>query len=416
MLEEIIRNWEALEKHYSDNEPGGIFPLAVHKTAIEELYSLIKPVAVVIKDSQRSDGPTGLGTYIDLCLLQSTTLDMTKALTITVPRKRRVGEDGPTTSTTKRMPQTLQEVTTATRGMLRDAILKRFFDRRFNEHVSVGTASGYVFEMAACVSPYFHKLQWLPKVCSSEKKAEQVRSRVWEKVVDLMTTMADGAGTVPEEQPDLDAPTPPNKRQRPAVLTAAGGGGSHKRNEALTQRMADSGLFGDESGDGSANGGPTKLTVREVCQGEFDRFRDRFKGAGRKDYPLHELLSFWAGEGQSLYPHMARVARVLLSVPASSAVLERDFSMAGRVITGSRSRLGGEYTEMTLFLNGNQDYIPVEVPVLSDEQAKQALPRRLTNPRAEVVSLSSGVEDVVADIDDDADGIDEYEAEADFVV
>lgn len=80
--------------------------------------------------------------------------------------------------------------------------------------------------------------------------------------------------------------------------------------------------------------------------------------------------------------------------------------MAGRVLTGSRSRLGGEYVEMTLFLNGNQKYIPTEVPALSDEQAKNALPRRLTNPTAKVVALSSGEEEVAKDID-----VDEYAAD-----
>ena len=76
-----------------------------------------------------------------------------------------------------------------------------------------------------------------------------------------------------------------------------------------------------------------------------------------EDYPLSALLSLWAGEGRALYPNMARVARVLLSVLASAAVLERDFSTVGRLITGSRSRLAGEYVEMTLFLNGNKEYI-----------------------------------------------------------
>ncbi|CAM9430867.1 unnamed protein product, partial [Ectocarpus sp. 8 AP-2014] len=50
-------------------------------------------------------------------------------------------------------------------------------------------------------------------------------------------------------------------------------------------------------------------------------------------------------------------ARVLLSVPASSAVLERDFSTAGRLITGARSCLSAAYVEMVLVLNGNQEYI-----------------------------------------------------------
>ena len=36
----------------------------------------------------------------------------------------------------------------------------------------------------------------------------------------------------------------------------------------------------------------------------------------------------------------------------------RSSSTAGRLITGSRSRLGGEYVEMTLFLNGNRELHP----------------------------------------------------------
>ena len=155
-----------------------------------------------------------------------------------------------------------------------------------------------------------------------------------------------------------------------------------------------------------------KLTLREVCQQEFDRFQERFKSTKAKDYPLSVLLSFWAGEGRALYLNMARVARVLLSVPASAAVLERDFSTAGRLITGSRSRLAGEYVEMTLFLNGNKEYIPVEVPSLSESQMKEAVPRRLTNPRAEVAALSTGVEDVVPVVVFDANINDEYAAEA----
>ena len=204
-----------------------------------------------------------------------------------------------------------------------------------------------------------------------------------------------------------------HKRKRPAGLFATPSV-SKKKDDEQAQRMADSGFFGDDSeGDGDSDKtGPCKLTLREVCQQEFDRFQERFKSTKAKDYPLSVLLSFWAGEGRAPYPNMARVARVLLSVPASAAVLERDFSTAGRLITGSRSLLAGEYVEMTLFLNGNTGYIPVEVPSLSESQMKEAVPRRLTNPRAEVAALSTGVEDVVPVVVFDANIDDEYAAEA----
>ena len=413
VLEEVLRSWEALEKHYLDNEAGGNFPLAVHKTAIEELYSLMKPVALLIKNSQRSGGPTGLSTFIDLCTLQATTLDMEKPLLITVPRKVRLGEAGSATAVTKRAASSLQAVTTSTRKMLRDAILKRFFNKRYDEAVFAVPEPSYVFEMAACMSPFLHDLKWLPKFCSSLEEADRVDKHIRTKVVDLMVSMAEGAGMQAEERPDSDETTSSNKRKRPAGLFATPSV-SKKQDDEQAQRMADSGLFGDDSeGDGNGdNTGPCKLTLREVCQQEFDRFQERFKSPKAKDYPLSVLLSFWAGEGRALYPNMARVARVRLSVPASAAVLERDFSTAGRLITGSRSRLAGEYVEMTLFLNGNKEYIPVEVPSLSESQMKEAVPRRLTNPRAEVAALSTGVEDVVPVVVFDANINDEYAAEA----
>ena len=78
-------------------------------------------------------------------------------------------------------------------------------------------------------------------------------------------------------------------------------------------------------------------------------------------------------------------------VPASSAVLEGDFSTAGRLITGSRTSLSAAYAEMVMFLNGNYiEHIPIEVPAPSTEQALQAVPRRHSNPKAEVAALSAG--------------------------
>ena len=373
VLEEVLRSWEALEKHYLDNEAGGNFPLAVHKTAIEELYSLMKPVALLIKNSQRSGGPTGLSTFIDLCTLQATPLDMEKPLLITVPRKVRLGEAGSATAVTKRAASSFQAVTTSTRKMRRDAILKRFFNKRYDEAVFAVPEPSYVFEMAACMSPFLHDLKWLPKFCSSPEEVDRVDKHIRTKVVDLMVSMAEGAGMQAEERPDSDETTSSNKRKRPAGLFATPSV-SKKQDDEQAQRMADSGLFGDDS-EGDGNGdktGPCKLTLREVCQQEFGRFQERFKSTKAKDYPLLVLLSFWAGEGRALYPNMARVARVLLSVPASAAVLERDFSTAGRLITESRSRLAGEYVEMTLFVNGNKEYIPVEVPSLSESQMKEA--------------------------------------------
>ncbi|CAN0278119.1 unnamed protein product, partial [Ascophyllum nodosum] len=65
------------------------------------------------------------------------------------PSQGAVGEAGSATAVTKRAASSLQAVTTSTRKMLRDAIIKRFFNKRYDEAVFAVPEPSYVFEMAA---------------------------------------------------------------------------------------------------------------------------------------------------------------------------------------------------------------------------------------------------------------------------
>lgn len=416
VLEEVLRSWVALEEHYEKNEPGGIFPLAAHETQIEELYSLLKPIAAVMKESQEQGVSTGLSAFVAVVMLRCTTLDVSKPLDVTVPRKvvAATGDTGTTNTTTpsvQRPAASLQAGTTSTRRKLADALDKRFFGWRYNRFNSVVASQpppAYVFEMAACMSPSFQKLPWLLAMCRSEAIAAKIDIIIKGKVVDLMVRMAEGACAGPavekekapkvggEDASSVMSAVPPLKRK--AVELFSGGTHSKGKDTERTKKLLASGVFGSGSTAGSDSGGPIVLTMKEVCQDEFQRFLSRFKDTSVADYPTEDLLQFWANEGQALYPNMARVARVLLSVPASSAVLERDFSTAGRLATGAGSRLSGGHAEMVLFLNGNKEYIPAEVPALSFEKGLQAVPTRLSNPSRATETLSVG--EVVRDDDD----------------
>lgn len=83
------------------------------------------------------------------------------------------------------------------------------------------------------------------------------------------------------------------------------------------------------------------------------------------------IRAYWASEDLQKCPDMARAARVLLFVPASSAMLERDFSAARRLITASRSHIDSKFVQVVLFLDSSRDFIPEEIPaVLSDSQVR----------------------------------------------
>ena len=44
-----------------------------------------------------------------------------------------------------------------------------------------------------------------------------------------------------------------------------------------------------------------------------------------------------------------------------------------------------------MFLNGNIEHIPIEVPALSTKQALQAVPRRFSNPKAPFLRAMRGL-------------------------
>ncbi|CAM9923899.1 unnamed protein product, partial [Laminaria digitata] len=91
------------------------------------------------------------------------------------------------------------------------------------------------------------------------------------------------------------------------------------------------------------------------------------------------VLEWWKRWAES-YPLLARVARVVFGAPASAAVLERDFSAAGRMMTSSRSSTDSKYVEMILFLHGNLDIIPRDILKLSPDIVQTKIPGRLLNP------------------------------------
>ncbi|CAM9153110.1 unnamed protein product, partial [Hapterophycus canaliculatus] len=77
------------------------------------------------------------------------------------------------------------------------------------------------------------------------------------------------------------------------------------------------------------------------------------------------------------FPIVAYVARAVLGAPASSAVLERDFGEAGKLVNRQRSSLSPAYVEMLMFLRGALDAVPEDVPTLTKEAADAAIPARL---------------------------------------
>ena len=128
-------------------------------------------------------------------------------------------------------------------------------------------------------------------------------------------------------------------------------------------------------------------SLEESAHAELKTLRGLEAGTLTANLSCESVLKWWK-RWESSYPLLARAARVLFGAPASAVVLERDFSDAGRMMTSSRSATYAKYVEMILFLHGNLDLIPEDIPELPVNSAQSKIPGRLLNPEPALAGLA----------------------------
>lgn len=75
-----------------------------------------------------------------------------------------------------------------------------------------------------------------------------------------------------------------------------------------------------------------------------------------------KLILDWWKLNQVHFPVLARMARIYLAIPASSAPVERLFSDLGNIVSQKRTRLDPEVVNVLGFLYSNLDWIDFHLP------------------------------------------------------
>ena len=86
-------------------------------------------------------------------------------------------------------------------------------------------------------------------------------------------------------------------------------------------------------------------SVEVQCKEELLAFKGVLQ-IGEKDDPLA-----WWKTNSTRFPVLSKLARMWLAIPATSAPSERIFSLAGRVLTKERNRLGNVKASKIMFVN-----------------------------------------------------------------
>ena len=81
----------------------------------------------------------------------------------------------------------------------------------------------------------------------------------------------------------------------------------------------------------------------EIAEGSDDEYDPVLE----KNNPLD-----WWRENEHLFPNIARLAKSLLAIPATSASSERVFSVAGLVCSKNRARLSAVTVANIVFMHG----------------------------------------------------------------
>ena len=97
---------------------------------------------------------------------------------------------------------------------------------------------------------------------------------------------------------------------------------------------------------------PSIYSELDIYKNEISlRFFDKI--SKKRNNPLD-----WWKLNACRFPNVAKLARAVLSIPATSAPSERVFSTAGRTISVERARMLPEHADDLVFLHDNYRAIP----------------------------------------------------------
>ncbi len=106
-------------------------------------------------------------------------------------------------------------------------------------------------------------------------------------------------------------------------------------------------LFGDIFPIEQASSSSSSKSLSEVVDEEVQHYR-AVQSLSVDSNPL-----VWWKDYQNQFPHLAKLAKSYLEIPATSVPSERVFSTAGDIVTAQRASLSPDNVDMMVFLKKN---------------------------------------------------------------
>ncbi|CAM9580931.1 unnamed protein product [Scytosiphon promiscuus] len=430
----IILLWPLLRLTFAkENEP---FPLDAVMNETLELYSLLAPCAKIIRQALFGAKAVAGKTHSLIGLVIAKTLNPGKPLKVYMLPAEQQGSDEETRDgveekgepidcqveqdqggkrgqpegqdkellPSRDVPhQDLSEVARETRMALRAALIGRY--------------AGRVWDRDTPDPPFFDDAQVFltPSYSSStflnnfKLRAEDQTALPAESSVILPTSSDDVKERGRQAWNEIEAravqaatkEAERNAESWPSAssLFAAGGGEGPGSSCRKRRRLDDdddeelAGMFSDAS---EANDGDATVIV-DLVKAEIKRYKS--VRIDPRDMLLQDGLDYWAKDGRRAFSILRHVARQVFGMQASAARIEHDFSGAGQLLSGRRSRLDTHWVEMLLFLHASFDRIPAYIPAIPRGKIRDCLPTHFRELDSELVLAENVIDPVETSAD-----------------
>ncbi|RLN21641.1 hypothetical protein BBJ28_00026501 [Nothophytophthora sp. Chile5] len=364
VVRRVLLLWDPLAEWYEsraekarrDNVvPPASFPLRRDKMDLVQILSLLEPIANLNQIGQAESGNQA-NVLLGLYKLRISLLDPAAPLKDcrSTPREKRFFR-----------PEELSNLATTTRVLLGKAFQRAFF-KRYTDTAAMNKCS-FAFEMQLLLHPNFKNpdgaikkvvMKCNMQLGATQKVAERHYAKVRRYILDATRKLMSEVDTTPSD-PEVVAPPPAAVFSEDVMELFSETADEVAPPPPVETHTVMAQLRMDEEFDRWIT---TPTSLRAVRQGEFE-----------------SVLAYWHRQSEEgTFRLLPLVARVVYSMPASSAQIERDFGMAGQMVVPHRSSLAPYNIDMSTFLNCNRDYCNItQCPKLSAETASERIPSNM---------------------------------------
>lgn len=370
-IERVVQKWPALVKWYAAREaqatrerkPPPDFILANDYTRLTHILAVLKDMDI-IKTMCQAEDVNQVEVLVSLFRVRIDVLDPAKALP---------AHDSTRENPKWIQPSELDEDAASLRLLLRVALDERFFKRYY--HRPKMREASFVFEMQMRLHPTFKDPG--PSLNATIRLTGRQTGRLDGKSAnDNVKKVSDIIDGKLFDLMKLWAELPVNSNNDDEALIA-------QYSDDLTARFAP-----------RVHASSAQNRVRSRIEEELSRWSIDTSQLRRVAGVKENVLAFWKRmEATGEYRILPKVVRVLFAVPASSAQIERDFSVSGAMVTSQRTSLSRQMIDMCSFVSRNREFVDISQceAIPTGEHAEY-------RPRAVILSMD-GDDDDQSDIE-----------------